>query len=178
MDIAPFVDVSEYVDVESRASELNCRTPTGLAVLPRNFWSAESKEELRYDDSAPTVRVLLRRAGVAETHINSDGERIPYLQQNGFEWIGPIVFIGGSVFTHDPHLIAISLNLISAYVWDFLKGVPGSHKTAKLNLVIPLSNSSKYGMVSYAGPPEGLKDLPKIIREVRDGSASPNRERR
>ena len=55
------VQVSEYLDVQKRATELGCNIPTGLAILPGNFETAESRGELFHEDSTVTIRSLWRQ---------------------------------------------------------------------------------------------------------------------
>ncbi|MDY6916559.1 MAG: hypothetical protein SVP26_01240, partial [Chloroflexota bacterium] len=89
------VEICDYVDVRQRVEELGCNAPTELAVLPRNFDSASSKDELFHQNPVPTMRTLWRRAGLTETRIEREGERFPYVKDTEFGgWLGPIIFVG------------------------------------------------------------------------------------
>lgn len=136
------VQVTEYIDVQKRATELDCNIPTGLAILPRNFETAESKEELFHEDSTITIRTLWRQNKIAETRLEGEGRKFPSIQEKYFEWIGPTIFIGASLYTQNPTLVNIALNVLSNYVTDFFKGHLGDHSVS-VNLVF--EKVSKHG---------------------------------
>jgi hypothetical protein len=169
------IEVKEYVDVTQRATELGCHITTGLAVLPRNFASAASKDELLHEDTAPTVRTLWRNAGLAETPLELDGEHFPYVMERSNEWIGPIVFIGASMFSQNQHAISVSLSVIANYLTDFFRG--RANEKVKLEVVVPQSSTNKYFKITYEGYMTGLKELPAVLKEVRNGRR-PRRDRK
>src|SRR5437016_12799769 len=113
------VTIEEYPDVAARAAALGCKIPTGFALLPRNFEDAETKADLLHEDTAPTVRLLFKEAEIPETRVEQDGEKFPLLQENGFEWVGPTVFIGGAVFSGNAHLIAVALSVLANYLTEY-----------------------------------------------------------
>lgn len=136
------IQVTEYINVQKRALELNCNVPTGLAILPRNFETAETKEELFHEDSTVTIRSLWRQAQVTETRLEGEGHRFPSIQEKSFDWIGPTIFIGASMLTQNETLASIALNVLSNYITDFFKGHVGDH-TVSVNIV--LENVKKLG---------------------------------
>jgi len=136
------VQVTDYIDVQKRAVELSCNVPTGLAILPRNFETAESKEELFHEDATIDIRSLWRQNKVIETRLEGEGHKFPSIQEKYFEWIGPTIFISASLLTQDPTLVTVALNVLSNYVTDFFKGHLGEH-TVSVNLV--LENVKKHG---------------------------------
>lgn len=158
-------EVSNYINVTERAAVLGCNIPTRIALLPRNFEDAGSREDLLHESSAPTVRILLRQAGISETPLELEGEKFPERSEKDFErWIAPIIFVSGAFLTQNPHAIALALGVISNYLTDFFKGIP-SGKRVTLDVVVETS-LKKYKKVHYEGPPEGLRELPSIIHEV------------
>jgi len=52
------IEISEYIDAKKKAQKLGCNIPNSIALLPRNFEIATSKEELIHESTAPTVRVF------------------------------------------------------------------------------------------------------------------------
>src|SRR4051794_20228183 len=76
------IDVHPFVDVKARVSELGCQVPTGLALLPRNFETAQSRDELVHDASGLSLRAAWRSEGVPETRLEPEGERWPAGQQD------------------------------------------------------------------------------------------------
>jgi hypothetical protein len=160
------IQISENYDVRSRATELECHIPTSLALLPRNFETAKSKNELLHESTTPTIRTLWKQNGIAETKIE-DGEKIPYIQENAFDWIAPTIFISTALLSQNPHIISVALGVISNYLTDWFRGIPESNKV-KIDIVVE-TKSGAYKRVRYEGDPDGLKNLPDVIREVNNG---------
>jgi hypothetical protein len=162
------VDITEYISVSNRASELGCPIPGGLAFLPRNFESAASRQELVHDHEVPTLRKVLRQASIPETPLDPAGQRFPQLAQKGFEeWVGPTLFVSFSFLTQNPHLISIALGVLGNYITDALKGISGP-KVAKLDIVVQTRRGS-CRRIHYEGPVAGLDEMPTAIEEaVRD----------
>jgi hypothetical protein len=162
-----YVNVDEGFDVKKRAQDLGCSVPNSIAVLPRNFADAKSKEELVHEDEAPTVRTLWRTGGIVETPIEKKGEKIPYAVEESFDWVGPMIFVASQFITQDPALLDTAISIISTYLLDWFKGLAGYQKNAKLKVIVE-TRSGAYKKVDYDGPPEGLQELPKIIRSLHD----------
>lgn len=159
------IEVSEYVNVKERALKLECNVPAELAILPRNFESAEAKHELIHEDSAPTVRILLREAGLVETKIEKEGDKFPYAQEKAFQWIGPIIFVSPLLLSQNPYALSVAIGVISNYLTDWFKGVPG-RKKVKLSIVVEQSTEHISKRIDYEGEIEGLKELLLIVQEV------------
>lgn len=121
------VQVIEYIDVQRRATELDCNIPTGLAILPRNFETARSKEELYHEDSTITIRSLWRQNNIVETRLEGEGKKFPSIQEKSFDWIAPTIFIGFSLYSQNPTLVNVSLSVLANYITDFFKGHLGEH---------------------------------------------------
>jgi hypothetical protein len=126
---------------------------------------AESKGELVHEGSVPTIRVLWRQAGIAETKIEEPGERLSCAQEKAFEWIGPIIFVSASLLSQNPHVISVALGVVSNYLTDWFKGIPGSKKV-RLDVVVEQTEGQTYKRIHYEGDPEGLNELARIVREV------------
>jgi hypothetical protein len=159
------VQVHDYISVAGKAAELGCNVPTGLALLPRNFADAKTKKDLIHDSFTATVRVLLRQANILETRLEKQEERFPESVTEAFEWIGPIIFVGYSLYSQNPHVIDIALGVISNYLSDWFKGIPRNNRGVRLDIVVE-TKSKTCKRIHYDGNVEGLKQLPEIIREV------------
>ncbi len=160
-------NITEFPSVEQRTKDLECTYPTGFALLPINFESAGTVADFRNVAEAATVKTLLRSAGLPHEDIVERAARPPYLQNNDNEWMAPTLFISGLIMSESPHLVAIALGAIANYLTDFFRGLTGE-KSVKMNIVVenPIDRSCK--KVTYEGPPEGLKELPEIIRSTTD----------
>jgi hypothetical protein len=161
------IQVEDFTDIKKKAQELDCNVPKTLAILPKNFTSAKSKSELVNEDTASTIRVLWKQAGVVETPIEKEGEEIPELVLNWFEWVGPTILFTSTLISQNPQLIEISLGVIANYLTDWFKGFPKRQRLAKLDIVAE-TKSGTYKKLHYEGDAKGLKDLPKIIRSLHD----------
>jgi len=161
------ISIEEYVDVEEKASQLGCNIPTSLAVLPRNFDSATSKTELIHEGTTATIRKLFAQNNIKETPLENEGEKYPQVVEHAFDWVGPTILITSSIILQNPHLITITLNVISNYLTDFFRGIPNNQTNAKLSIVVK-NKSGNYKKIKYNGHKDGLKELPKIIKAVYD----------
>lgn len=157
--------VSDYIDVKQRASDLGCNLPTEVSLLPKNFETAATRNELVHEDTAPTVRALLRKAGVSETKLEKEGEKYPYSLQESFDWVAPILFISASWLSQNSDLISVSLGVISNYLTDFFKGISGP-TNVKLSVVVETTPNRRYKKLVYEGPPDQVKELESAIRGV------------
>ena len=160
--------ISDYINVRKRAQELGCNIPTSIAILPRNFATAASKEELIHESTTPTVRVLWRQNSITETPLEQPEEKFPLAAEHSFEWIGPTIFISAMLLSQNQHLVTIALNIISNYLSEWFRGIPRDNRKTKLSIVIETKNGL-YKKIEYEGPPDGLKDLLEVIREVHNG---------
>ena len=156
------VNVSDYVDVEEKAMKLGLMAPSGLTILPRNFATAASVDELVHEGTTPTVRTLLRKAGIQETRLEKEGEKLPYHKHEFWEWVGPIIFVGQWMLTNTA--LPITINLISSYIYDISKG---HHHDAEVTVefVVETIEKTKHGekrtckRVTIKGSPQEIKEF-------------------
>ena len=160
------ITTSEYVDVKAQALKLGCDAPTSLALLPINFDTANSKDELVHEDTVLTIRKLWRQAGITETKLEKEGEKFPYEQRKSFEWVAPIIFVSASLASQNPDLVSVALNVISTYLTDYFKGIV-SDKTVKFDIVIEQNKQSKSKRIHYEGSLEGLDELTQVLKEIK-----------
>ena len=162
------VKVLDYIDVKKKAQELGCNVPNSIALLPRNFETAKSKEELIHESTTPTVRILWRQNAITETPIEQSGEKFPCVAEEAFEWISPTIFISAMLISQNPNLITLALNVISNYLTHWFKGLPKENRKVELRIITE-TESGDYKEIEYKGTQDGLKDLPRVIKEVFDG---------
>jgi tagatose-1,6-bisphosphate aldolase non-catalytic subunit AgaZ/GatZ len=158
------ITISEYIDVKAQALKLGCNVPAELALLPINFDTADSKDELVHEDAVLTVRKLWRQAGITETKLEKEGEKFSYEQRKSFEWVPPIIFVSASVLSQNPDLVSIALNVISTYLTDYFKGIVGD-KTVKFDIIVEQNKSKR---IHYEGSLEGLDELTQVIKEIKN----------
>lgn len=156
------IQVSDYVDVEKRALELGFKAPTGLAILPRNFDTVSSSDELVHEGTTPTIRSLLRQAGIQETRLEKDGDKIPHTAKESWEWVGPIIYISQWMLTNAA--LPVTVNMISNYLYDITKG---HHHDAEVTFEYVVETVEKtkrgekreYKRIMVKGSPKELKEF-------------------
>jgi hypothetical protein len=159
------IEVTDYVDVGKRMAELGCVMPRSVALLPENFSTAPSRGELLHRSEAATVRTLFRNSEVPVDDILPAGERIPYIQNNAFEWIAPTIFFAAAFLAQNDATVSIALNVLSNYITDFFKGIPG-HKAVKFKIVVERKAAGPCTEITYEGSPDGLAALADVVREA------------
>jgi hypothetical protein len=156
--------ITDYVDISRRAADLGCHDPQGMALLPVNFESAASVADLLQASEAATIRKLFVAEGLPVEDITDRNQRPPYVKNKQFEWVAPILFVSASLYSQNPTLVSLALNVLANYATEFLKGIGGAHEV-KLNIVVG-SKNRVHKKIEYQGPVEGLRDLAKIVDEV------------
>ena len=159
------IAISDYIQVDMRAAELGCRHPTNIAILPENFESVLECAQLVQRSEAATVRTLFRTNGLMFEEFLPASVRVPFIQNNGFEWVGPTLFISSALISNDPAAISNALNVLANYVTDFFKGTSGEKKV-KLNIVVERHENHICKKITYEGSVDGLKQLSEIIKDV------------
>lgn len=164
----PGLTITDYPDVKAIAERLDCNVPTGVALMPRNFDEAKSKAELIHEDTVKTLRTIMREQGITETRFERDGERFRYIQENAY-LEGIVFFVAATACTHDPNLLSVTLNMVSNYLTDTLKGAGrllAVDQRAKVDFIVETKRGCK--RLNYDGPVAGIKDLEGVIRAVQE----------
>lgn len=159
------IDISEYVNVSERATELGCNTPTGLTILPLNFDTAKQKDDLLYRDTAGTVRKLWRLQGLEETSIEKSGDSFPLLGEREFEWVAPTLFYSWALISQNLALAEMAISIISDYLSRILRGLPPKKKSVRLDVVFEKADG-ECRKLHYEGDIDGLKDIPDAINSI------------
>lgn len=155
------VRVSDYIGVEQKALELGYAAPTGLAILPRNFDTATSSDELVHEETTSTIRTLLRQGGIQETRLEKEDEKFPYSAKKSWEWVGPIIFVSQAVLTGG--VLPVAINVISSYIYDISKGHRHDAEVT-IKFVVETTEKTKRGEKRTCKSIE-IKGSPKEIKE-------------
>ncbi len=154
-------ELTHYGDVPSRSRELNLNEPTGLALLPRNFLDAGGSSDLFHENSAQTIRILLRQKKIVETPIEKEGQKIPVIQENSFCLILPTLFVSVLILTGNPELVSSALKVMSEYATEFFKGKAGFQQV-RMDVIVQSKNANSSKKIHYEGALEGLKQVAEI----------------
>ena len=94
-----------------------------------------------------------------------DGDDVLYIDQYGFEWFGPLIFIGTAMASENTNAVSIALNLLSSYLHDLFKG-HGDNGKAHLKVAVARQGTTTLKLVEYDGPVSGVKDLATAVAEA------------
>ena len=158
-------EVRDYVSVSEKLRTFGISPPTGLAILPSNLAEATSVQDLRQQAESDTVRTLLTANKVAYVEIFDEDSQPQYLQQYGFEWFGPTLFISAGLLSQDPNVISVALGVITNYLYDLFKGAKDGK--ASLDVILQHADGS-CKQIRYSGPPDGLSKVAEIVRDLED----------
>ncbi|NGM88746.1 hypothetical protein G5B35_15680 [Parapusillimonas sp. SGNA-6] len=157
------IEVRDYGCVSDKLKNFGISVPRGLAILPKNLATAATISDLRQHVESDTVRTLLKANKLAYTEIFDEDDQPPYLQQYGFEWFGPTLFISAGLLSQNPSVLSVALGLITNYLYDLFKGTKNGR--ASLTVIFQrIDGSCKE--VHYSGPPDGLSKVAKIIKDL------------
>jgi hypothetical protein len=167
------VEITEYVDIESRAKKLVTRVPTLIALLPANFATAKSKRELYYDKHARVLRDHMAAAGYTETPFEKNGDVFKVPAQDdmlGHAKLG--LFLATPFFEGKPLAPMAVWDLLHATFEDIAKRSPGFTKVT-LEVVVQRPQPRSYGVVRYSGNLLGLdsSELQRAVQQISTGIA-------
>jgi hypothetical protein len=155
--------------MRAKLEELACAYPiSGIVLMPVNFETASSAEELLQASEASTVRKLLKEAGVPIYDIFRPDRRPMYIKNKSAGWAAPILFVSAAFYSQNPAAVALALNIIGNYATEFLTGTRRQRDQAKLDIVVETKGTASFRKIAYSGPTDGIKELDAVIRRVFD----------
>ena len=163
------IQVLDYIDVDKKAKELGCIVPTKLCILPRNFPSATSKEELLHEENTATVTKVLKQDGIKFSPLENENEKFSKISEHDSIWAGPTLYFAATWCLQNPDIILQTISIITGFLKDSLKGLSGG--VVKLS-VVTKTKTGKFREVKYKGPVEGLKDVPDIVKSTFEDNES------
>lgn len=156
-------EVRDYFSVSDKLRSFGIAPPTGLAILPSNLAEAKSIEDLCQQAESDTVRTLLTANKVAYVELFDEDNQPKYIQQYGFEWFGPTLFVSAGLLSQDPNAISVALGIITNYLYDLFKGAKEGR--ASLDVILQQADGS-CKQIRYSGPPEGLNGVAEIVKNL------------
>lgn len=157
------IEVRDHISIAEKLESFGVAAPNGLAILPFNLATATSKDELRQHVESDTVRTLLLCNNIPHVEIFDESDQPPYLQQYGSDWFGPTLFISAAVMLQSPHVLTVTLGIISSYLYDQFKGSKSGNTSLD---VIVQDESGCCKTVIYKGPSEGLSEVADIVKSL------------
>ena len=157
------IQILDYIDVGQKAKELGCNVPNKMCILPRNFVSVTSKDELLHEENTDTVTKVLKQGGIEISPLENENEKFAQISEHDMIFAGPILFFAAQWCLEHPEIVLQTISTITGFLSKSLKGLSGG--TVKLS-VVTKNKSGKFRQVKYKGPVEGLKDLPDIVKST------------
>lgn len=157
------VEVLNCVSISDKLNSFGISVPKGLSILPNNLATAESIDDLRQYVESDTVRTLLKAKKIPYVEIFNEDSQPPYLQQYGFEWFGPTLFVSTGLLLQEPNILSITLGIITNYLYDLFKG--GKNGKVSLDIIVQQADGS-CKEVHYSGAPDGLSQIAQIVKEL------------
>jgi hypothetical protein len=163
------VDATDYVDVATRARELGCRVPVGVALLPGNFATAASSAEFRYNEAATEVRSAWRSIGLIDAGPNLMLQRALARGPNALGPDVPLVAYFGHELRNCPaSLVTYALGAVASAL-SLHAGHAGASEI-RFDAVIERPGSGTYACVEYRGDACELMKLAGAVREIITGN--------
>jgi hypothetical protein len=152
--------------------------PTGVTVLPYNFESADSRDDLCYVGTHLDLRRFLQGSEIPETSLEeSKDTAVRVLLREGAlpEWIPPTIFVAASLLSQNPALVDLLLGVVSNFLYDLFRNAPDRKSTESDEVVFSIVKLSVGGLTYKKatfrgrwknGELEGLKEFGKIVRKM------------
>uniref|UniRef100_B0T6I4 Uncharacterized protein n=1 Tax=Caulobacter sp. (strain K31) TaxID=366602 RepID=B0T6I4_CAUSK len=161
------ISVSDYPSVQARLASLGCGFPQGVAILPANFAVATDRSQFKELAEAPTIRKLLRSAGLPVSGLLPDGKTSPLILNRSAGWAGPALFISAGLLSANATAVSVALGILTNYLSDFLKGSL-REKGVELDIIVERRGDRVCKKISYQGPIEGLEALARAVARIAD----------
>lgn len=153
--------IEEYKEIENIIDIL--ASIKEICFLPENL-TEKNPSEFIYSETTTDLRKVFIVENLMINYLTDDK---PLLRsRKSADWFGPTIFIGFSILADNPHLIGVSLNLISSYLYDIFKGAIGS-KNVKFDVVVENKKNKEYQKISYKGNVGGIKELEGVIKSLK-----------
>ena len=158
------IEISNYPCVVTKCEALGVDSIEGIVILPNNFEAIDSLEDSVHFISATTVSKLLKQSKLHTILVEPKGDHKRLVQKSDI-WFGPTLFFAAAELSQNPHMVTVSLGVISNYLTNLFKGAPREEIEISLNIVTEQTKTKKTRKFEYRGGIEGLKVLDDAIKE-------------
>lgn len=153
----------DYINVVERAAQLGCHLPSGFAIVPDNFATAPSRQELLMRGEGSTIRTLFRNHDMPLEDFLPKGERPRFVHNKSHDWAA-FIFVSAALLSENPALVSLALNVIANYLTDSFKGLPS--KKIKLDIAVERKGNSVSKRLTYEGDVAGLKEIADTVLRI------------
>lgn len=154
----------DELSLNEKLEELSLSLPSTISFFPENLETVETKDKFIFTESMVDLNKVFKQSNITLNVLGGDTEL--YRSRKNADIYLPAVFLSLSLISENPSLISVSLNILSNYVYDRLKGSFGK-KTAHVEFYIETKEKGKVKKISYKGEASGIKDLEKVIKALK-----------
>lgn len=154
----------DELNLNNKFEDLRLSFPSTICFFPENVEAAKAKEKFIFTESMVDLNKVFKQNNITLEVLGGDTEL--YRSRKNAEIYLPAVFFSFAMISENPNIVSVSLNVLSSYVYDRLKGSFGK-KTAHVELYIETNEKGKVKKISYKGEASGIKDLGKIIKALK-----------
>lgn len=153
----------DFIRIDDRVAELDCEMPKGFAIMPENFDTASSRQELIARGESSTVRTLFRNAQLPQGDFLPNGERLKFIHNKSHDWAA-FIFVSSALLANNPTVVSVALGVISNYLSDMFKGTPD--KKIRLDIAIERKGEKVSKKLTYEGDAAGLANIADSILRI------------
>ncbi|HCY43316.1 MAG TPA: hypothetical protein DHV48_18590 [Prolixibacteraceae bacterium] len=154
----------EELNIDDRLEELDLKLPVGLSFFPENFETAKKKGDFIFTESMVDLNKLFRQSNISFEAFGGDTEL--YRSRKNADIYLPAIFLSFSLISENPNFISVSLNILSSYVYDRLRGSFGKN-TAQVEFYIETKEKGKVKKISFKGDSEAIKNFENILKALK-----------
>jgi hypothetical protein len=154
----------EELNILNKLTELELVLPDSLSFFPENLETATTKNDFIFTDSIVDLNKLFKQSNINVAYLGGDTEL--YRSRKNADIYFPAIFLSLSLISENSTIVSISLNVLSNYISDFLKGSIGK-KTANVEFYIETKQKGIIKKISYKGDAEGVKNLEQVIKALK-----------
>lgn len=154
----------DELSLNEKLEELSLSLPSTISFFPENLETVETKDKFIFTESMVDLNKVFKQSNITLNVLGGDTEL--YRSRKNADIYLPAVFLSLSLISENPSFVSVSLNILSNYVYDRLKGSFGK-KTAHVEFYIETKEKGKVKKISYKGEASGIKDLEKVIKALK-----------
>lgn len=155
--------IEEY-EIGDKLENLNLSLPDKISFFPENLLTVEKKAEFIFTDNMIELNKHFKLNQLDLNILGGDTEF--YRSRKNADIYLPAIFFGLSAIAENSAVVSVSLNVLSNYLYDILKGTIGKKKV-HVEFHIETKVKGKIKKINYKGDVEGLKGLEKVIKAMK-----------
>ncbi len=142
--------------------------PTSTEVLILPWCSAKESEKYNspiYPESTSTILKLLQKKSIAAKLAEGQLDSVTLEDRHSMEWFGPTILFTSAAITDNPHIVSITLNVISSYLTNIFFGDRVSKDEPNADISIIIQNRNGIKKIKYKGPVSGISAFGNIVKD-------------